>query len=911
MVRPSLGKVLGHLRSLTGADAARELSDRQLLEQFTARQDEAAFEALLRRHGRLVWGVCRNVLHHDQDAEDAFQATFLVLARRAASVRKSEALASWLHGVAYRVALKARRSAARRRSHERQAPQSVQTPPGGEAAWRDLQAALDQEVQGLPERLRGPFVLCCLEGKGPAAAADELGWKVSTVHTRVSEARQELLRRLARRGVSLPAALCAADLFREAAAAAVPIGLAKLTARAALAGAVSARAVALAEGGQTPMALSKGKTILAVAAALALAFASVGLWVRGMLRTDPPLEDGRSAPAAPRSRPVPAPQVARQKKTARDGKKITVSGRVLDPQGKPVRGARVFALDRPARVFRSPEEFSPKLAGETKTDRRGRFRLRVGLPGGQPPPPPLHPLPLICVRARGYGLGVEPVTNKARTKTLVIRLPREQVLRARFLNDMTGKPVQGLVVKVASFAYGPGVVVPPAPLPKAWFPALKTNAQGRLRLRGMGPGRYVFVEWRDARFQPQRLDLWRTEAHQRGQEVVYQLMPPPPKFIHGRVTFQDTGKPAAGVAVRTRGDRTKTDGKGRFRLKPDWEVSTFLAVGAASEYVTTVNAWVEVDAPAGTPYLGGIGRQDLGRFPRRDGTLGPWQMGELRIALPRGVRVRGRVVETGTNKGVSGANVSFGRYQATSGPDGAFSLTTAAGSGHLVVRAGADYAPVEAKVALGRLIAHAVVPVVFKEAKEPKPLRIALRRGVRVKGQLTGPDGKPVRGAVLISRLLINRMMNVLVQSSGAVPTIAVSGKFELRGCHPEKPYPVIFFQEQKGWGALVQVSGKRAGKSLDVRLQRCGAAKARFLTAQGRPLPGRRTAGDLLLVLAPGDTAFWGDFINHSSIRQDWHTDAQGRITWRNLIPGATYRVNRRDFTVRTGEVLDLGDFR
>jgi RNA polymerase sigma factor (sigma-70 family) len=254
MATPSLSRVLSHLLTLAGADSARELSDRQLLEQFAARKDEAAFEALLRRHGRLVWSVCRNVLRHDQDAEDAFQATFLVLARRAASIRKSEALASWLHGVAYRVALKARRSAARRRSHEREAPRSEPSQPIGESAWRDLQAALDEEVQGLPERLRGPFVLCCLEGKGPSYAAAELGWKVSTVHTRVSEARQELLRRLARRGVSLSATLCAVDLFRESAAAALPIGLAKLTVCAALAttvgqtGAISAHAAALAEG---------------------------------------------------------------------------------------------------------------------------------------------------------------------------------------------------------------------------------------------------------------------------------------------------------------------------------------------------------------------------------------------------------------------------------------------------------------------------------------------------------------------------------------------------------------------------------------------------------------------------------------------------------------------------------------
>src|SRR5262249_11468944 len=160
------------------------------------------------------------VLRHQQDCEDAFQATFLVLARQAASVRKPEALPSWLHGVAYRVAMKAKRSAARRRAHERQAHPPSQTPALSESALPHLQAALDEEVQAPPDPLRVPFVLCCLEGKDPACAAGLLGWKVTTLHTRLSRARRELLRRLARRGVSLSAALCAATLSREAASAA-------------------------------------------------------------------------------------------------------------------------------------------------------------------------------------------------------------------------------------------------------------------------------------------------------------------------------------------------------------------------------------------------------------------------------------------------------------------------------------------------------------------------------------------------------------------------------------------------------------------------------------------------------------------------------------------------------------------
>jgi RNA polymerase sigma factor (sigma-70 family) len=908
-----LSTVLRHIRAVAVPESTRELSDGQLLEQFAARANGPAFAELVRRYGRLVWGVCRNVLGNDHDADDAFQATFLVLVRQAASVRKAAALSSWLHGVAYRVAMKAKRGAARRRAHERQAPQPPQARPVSESAWRDLQAALDEEVHGLPDRLRVPFVLCFLEGKGPADVAGQLGWKVSTVRTRLSQARQELLLRLARRGVSLSAALCAATLCREAAGAALPTALATMTVRAALAeaagkpGAVSPHLAGLIEGGLRPMALSNAKTIVTLVLALGLACTGAGLWAGGPFGTDPRSADAGKARAAQGPGAESAPQVPKPANTAQDDdKKITVSGRVLDPDGKPVRAARVLVLDRPAGATRAREGFSLDLAGETETDAQGRFQLRVRPPGGQPPPSPIHPLPLIFVRADGYGPGVQAVTANASKGAMVIRLPREQVLRARFVDDTNGKPVKDLVVKVAFVTNPGGIVAPPAQAPRAWFPATKTDAQGRLVLRGIGTGQLAIVEWRDPRFRSQRLELWKTEAQQGGEEVVHKLEPPPPEFITGRVAFKDTGKPAAGVTVRTRGSKTKTDLQGRFRLKTDWPPPESAPFSGGP-----VNAWVEADAPAGTGYLGGLAHVGPGRFPRRDGTLGPWEMEEFRIALPRGVRVQGRVLEAGTNKGIPRASVSFGGYQATSGPDGAFSLTTAGGAGHLVVTAAADYAPVEAKVPQGRLIAHAVVPVDLKEGTDAKPVQISLRRGVGVKGKLAGPDGQPVQGAVLISRLMINHAMNVLVQSPSPVPSVPVAADFELRGCDPEKPYPVIFFQEQKGWGALVQVSGKQAGKPLNVRLQPCGAARARFLTAEGRPIAGRGTAAHLLVVLAAGDTAFWGGFIEHSNTRKDWHTDAEGRITWRELVPGVTYRVNNREFTVKSGEVLDLGDLK
>ena len=179
MAGPTLAAILRHIGKI--APLERRLGDRDLLRRFVRARDEEAFAALVQRHGRVVLSVCRHVLHHDQDAEDAFQATFLVLARRAGSVRRPEALASWLHGVAYRTALGIKRSAALRRAHERCASTVRDAELQPTHALHELQVILDEEVCVLPEKYRVPFVVCCLEGKTKAEAGSELGWKEGTI----------------------------------------------------------------------------------------------------------------------------------------------------------------------------------------------------------------------------------------------------------------------------------------------------------------------------------------------------------------------------------------------------------------------------------------------------------------------------------------------------------------------------------------------------------------------------------------------------------------------------------------------------------------------------------------------------------------------------------------------------------
>jgi RNA polymerase sigma factor (sigma-70 family) len=238
--------ILRHLRQALLRHDVRDLTDGQLLDCFLLRHDEAAFEALLRRHGPMVLGVCRRVLGDTPDAEDAFQATFLVLVRKAASIVPRELVGHWLYGVAHRTALKARSVAARRRAKERQVAAMPQPQPL-EDSWDDLQPLLDRELARLPETYRVPIVLCDLEGKSRKEAARQLAVPEGTVSSRLARGRRLLAGRLTRHGVTLSAGALAA-LLAGRASAAVPAPLFNVTLQAATAGEVSVRVATLTEG---------------------------------------------------------------------------------------------------------------------------------------------------------------------------------------------------------------------------------------------------------------------------------------------------------------------------------------------------------------------------------------------------------------------------------------------------------------------------------------------------------------------------------------------------------------------------------------------------------------------------------------------------------------------------------------
>ena len=230
------------------------LSDGQLLDRFIDRREEAVFEAIVRRHGPMVWGVCRRVLRDHHDAEDAFQATFLVLARKANSVMIREKLGNWLYGVAYQTATKAKAMRAKRRAREGQVSDMPEPMVVPDEPRDDLAESLDRELSRLPEKYRIPIVLCDLEGISRKEAARQLGWPIGTVSSRLSRARSLLAGRLARRGLSLSVGSLAVLLAQESASARMPTQLICPTAKAAslfaargavTAGVVSAEVVAL------------------------------------------------------------------------------------------------------------------------------------------------------------------------------------------------------------------------------------------------------------------------------------------------------------------------------------------------------------------------------------------------------------------------------------------------------------------------------------------------------------------------------------------------------------------------------------------------------------------------------------------------------------------------------------------
>jgi RNA polymerase sigma factor (sigma-70 family) len=939
-----LGLVLRHIRELVGTRAVDDLTDGQLLQRFVRNREEAAFAALVERHGALVLGVCRRVLHHTQDAEDAFQATFLILARKAGSIRNPESVGSWLYGVAFHLATEAKARAKCRRTHERKAQDMAPAEPLADKAWTELRPILDEELHRLPEKYRLPLVLCYFQGKSNREAAAALGWPLGSMSRRLSRARELLRENLTRRGVTLSGSALATLLATKTGAAAPALSLLHATIKAGLlfaagrgvAGIASAPALGLAQGVLHAMTRTKFK----IATALVL---TLGLVILGALTR---LAAGPQQDKAPAAQPGGAEANTKGARSASKGtppqqakEKMTITGRVLDAGGKPVAGAAVAVLARARYANRLSSSYSSlQILGKTKADAKGRFRLVVTRSARQP-----EDELVVLAGNPGHGLGPVRLTTGAKKLRADIRLPREQVLRGRLV-DLQGKPAAGVHVRLTRIlgrlprkswvylTFDP-VLKDQPPWPKAAV----TDAQGRFRISGLGPDWTVSLDTEHDRFARHLFEI-KSADRKGGKEIRRSLAPA--RTIEGTVTYADIKKPIPNARLVFNSQKSRlelnptlklearADARGRFHINP--YAGNYLTVGAYP--------------PAGAPYLQlhkGI------EWPRADVVKQ-----KVDLALVRGILVEGTVTEKPSGKPVVGAAVGFHprignnkfyrrehRFAtALSGPDGHFQAVVQAGPGHLLVNGPTpDFLKTEITsrdlyglpiLDNSRHYFDALVPLNLKPQKGAHRLTVSLRRGVTLTGKVVGPDGKPVARALMVCRTYLPTVKYFF----GVFPKEVRGGRFELPGCDPKKKAEIFFCDTEDQLGAVVKISAKEAkGKPVTVQLQRCGTAKARFLDPKGKPLVNFHAR--IEVVITPGVPFVDVSFNNPKPMAETTymstfdpkrygivHSNAKGRITFPTLIPGATYWMmgtggNRglfnlnKEFKAKAGKILDLGD--
>jgi RNA polymerase sigma factor (sigma-70 family) len=947
MANAQTDTVLRHIRRLTGDGP----TDRELLQRFLADRDEAAFATLVRRHAGLVWSVCRRILHQDQDAEDAWQATFLVLARNAGTVRKAEALASFLHGVAHRTALRARRSATTRRTHERQEKTMPRHAPQADVTWRELQALLDEEVRRLPEKYRAPFVLCCLEEKSRGEAARELGWNEGTLSSRLAQARKILQRRLTRRGVTLAALLTSASLstVRAAPPAAllartIPAALSYAVRRSTGVGGVSAAATALAEGVGKAMTLSKFNV-----AVLLLLLAGIGAAGAGWLADAAPASSLAVA-ATPADAVSPAVPSARNQQ----GLSVPVTGQVLDPDGKPLPGARIYAYV--SYVLSGPGQEARHVRATTAADGRFRFTLDRAAFDRMEPDTAWDQVTVVAA-ASGYGPAWETFRRPDEAGALKLRLVKDNVPITGRVLDLEGRPIPGVAVRATAIELALhnnldawiqatratktpwneasdgrlDLVVPILPRPE-----VTTDADGRFRLTGIGRDRIVTISLRGPTIAARDGETYvitravpsfhvplNLRAPELGNLVFYgataDIAAAPTKPIVGTVRDKDTGRPLAGVTIQSQlmaaggtllrdSLQVTTDRNGHYRL---------LGMPKGKGNV------IRVVAPADQPYL-----QSAADVPDTPGLLAV----RVDFALKRGVWIHGRVTDGATGKPVR-ARVRYGAFRdnrqlgglpgydgstvAATAADGSFRVLGLPGRGLLAVKAeedrflpsvGAEQIPaadktftniefIQSNPSFLTVEHHAFVPVNPAEDGKGAPCEVRLDPGKTVTGTILGPDSKPLDGVTVHDLKL-----------AWTNPKPLPGPNFTATALDPRLPRRLYFLHRDKHLGAAVLVRGDE-DKPLTVRLQPCGSVTGRILDATGKPVAGAMLYGQSEAKYMSVTTGRWWE------LYLSGRTDKEGRFRVENLIPGVTYHLpvgpQNHVLTLRPGQTQDLGDVR
>ncbi len=888
----------------------------------------------------MVLATCRAVLRNEHDVEDAFQATFLVLAKKARSIRKVETLGGWLHRVAYRASVQA--SVQERKRRRKEAEASAMAPPDASRPAREvdheLRPILHEEIDRLPEGHRLPVVLCDLEGLTYEQAAEQLRWTVPTLRCRLAKARQRLKGRLTRRGV---AALAVAPfVVPKSASASVPPALLKATVLAATGGSASTGAALLTHTILRGMLMTKLK-IAGTAALSALTLATAGV-----------IAYGSGLFEAPRQAKEPEP-VANKPKEAPEAGKGELA-RVLDPLGKPAEGAKVYRSNSVFYTLDRDPETAVMLAG---TGADGTFLLPVedakADEGKQQ----------VVAIAPGYGPALASPSDPDGLK--VLRLVKDDVpIRGRVL-DIDGKPVAGASVQVVGIYWHPSgkldewlaaldeeKVAYPVQyrLLRSWwnndvpslFPAVTTDRDGRFAIRGVGrervaslmisgPGIETRFEYAATRDMP-AAKFPDFDRQNQGSIITYhgasfEMIAGPGLELVGTVRDKDTGKPLAGVTVQNtaafgnplRFLRTTTDAEGRYKL-----------LGLPSKSSFGDDQQLLASLKDGPPYLPAV--QPVGEG---HGTI------TKDFQLKRGAWATGRVIDKATGKPVQAqmeyyileGNPHLEEYPTygtirvgmpfNAGEDGRYKIAVMPGRGVLGARKGNDTYRLGLgtdkipglKVTSGMVMSRPsyLVPTNFNTIVgiDPKPgdesvvTDIELDRGRTLKGTLVGPSGEPVSGAFVMGT-------EDFFQSWEHEPL--ASSEFEVHSLGSESKRALIFWHKEKNLtGSRVIKPGEDG--PITIKLEPCGTLTGRLVDDEGQP-----RAGVQMTTIGPypeGDAKF-----QYGSLPDAIKTDADGRFRVSGLVPGLKYSLavwkGRNmagdafvDLVDQKGEVKELGDIK
>jgi RNA polymerase sigma factor (sigma-70 family) len=950
-----LGAALRQIHGLFEAGTVAGLTDGQLLERYLARRDESAFAALVMRHGPMVLGVCHSILRGAPEVEDAFQATFLLLIRKAGTIRGRDAVGGWLHRVAHRVAVQAGRDRSRTDRRERGLGVLADVVAAREAAEvEDWLVPMHEELARLPERLRRPIVLCYLEGKTHAQAAVELAWSEATVRRRLADARERLRCRLTRRGVAVTGSALAAAMTSRASAAVPPAWIAAL-ARVAAGGDATAFAARLAGEVGRSLLVGQIRTVANVATLLVTIGLSAGhLLPGGPARADDParIMVRSSSPARDSSRP-------RAKAEPMDH--LDVRGRVLDPDGKPFAGAGIYAYP-PANARNADLLFAPgPPAVSARSGPDGRFEFAIADPGFetlQVQATWAHPT--VVAMATGFGPAWSSFTTADEAGNLTLKLVRDDVPIVGRVHDLEGRPIPGATVRPV------GVYASPAENLDEWeaetarardlsdgamghLPrmlelfrwskdlAVTTDAAGRFRLTGIGRERVVSL-WIDgptiatafadvhARTRPgptYRIAMQR-DRPQLGTSVfhgtTFEYAAAPTRPIEGIVRDKDTGRPLAGISIRSErfaGNeisgrdhvRTTTGPDGRYRL---------VGMPPGNGNRITANP-----GPA-QPYLGmGAG------VP---GGAGP-QPATVDFALRPGVAIRGKVIDKATDQPIPAvveyfvfvndarqAEMARGLHadEVRTGPDGSFELVGLPGRGLIAARADRDHYlvgqgadniagaskdggfPTAPHICNPQWL-HAVAAVDPAEGVRSLNCDLALDPGRTLTGTVVGPDGQPVSGCTAIDLCPHTMSFNIIRLASGS---------FTARALDPKQPRPLVFRHDERKLTAVVVARGDERGP-LTVRLRPAGSVTGRLLDEDGQPFRGVRI--DVRYADGQFGPGYYFPFLKPTS-------GDDGRFRIDGLLPGVVHDLAARDdntlfgnlargLKLEPGETRDLGE--